>query len=242
GAQRMEKWHAASRSNTARTKTDWQATGYERIQITHPPTRSGKFTVEARNLRDRTHEEYKNAGTLAEHKDLINNLTHAFEHPAWVPGRTNERKDTKPLNPAYTKGFAPADITKIADYLVPETGAVTETGAEMETPATGAVSEGGQAHAPSPSLSAEDAQQGPEFLGPEFLGLELTHADATGLAFGTEAASAWALNPEAVFQVRELRLGPADLEELFRRIGHRTGTGAGADTPGQAHEADRSGV
>ncbi|MFG2193208.1 hypothetical protein ACGFNH_11915, partial [Streptomyces sp. NPDC048639] len=59
GGRRMEAWHATKKPVKARS--DWLATGYERIQVNHPPTRSGQIVVETRNTRDLTNTELETA-------------------------------------------------------------------------------------------------------------------------------------------------------------------------------------
>ncbi|MFE3263690.1 glycosyltransferase [Streptomyces sp. NPDC059215] len=107
GGSRMEKWHAV---NT----TAPLATGYERIEISRPPTVSGQIAVEARN----SWTEAKRLGTLD--RGQLNDLAREFEHPGWVPGRANAPLIPKPVKAGHTKGFAPVDVDTIADYLVPQ--------------------------------------------------------------------------------------------------------------------------
>ncbi len=86
GAERMEEWHDAGHGRTA---AGGKATGYERLKISRPPTRSGKF--------------------------LVDNKATQARRPPWAPGVATA---PKPAGiGGYQKGFTDADLNKIRGYL-----------------------------------------------------------------------------------------------------------------------------
>ncbi|MEU6341906.1 toxin glutamine deamidase domain-containing protein [Streptomyces sp. NPDC046977] len=108
GGARMAKWHAKNDSLLSAPPKNGKggvglslATGYERLTVTAPPTRSGKFLVE------------KMALTKAQG---VNNLHDAL-HPDWVYGAQKNHVKPPEVRTKFTKGFAAEDLDKITDYL-----------------------------------------------------------------------------------------------------------------------------
>lgn len=87
GGERMEKWHEKEGGKTA---MGGKATGYERLMVDKPPTRSGQF------LR-------------AFQKEF-------GDRPAWAPGRDPNRTKPDQIH-AYESGFNERDLMKIGSYL-----------------------------------------------------------------------------------------------------------------------------
>lgn len=87
GGERMEAWHD---QGDGRTKGGGMATGYERILVSKPPTRSGQF------LR-------------AFQEDF-------GDRPEWAPGRKPDRRKPHKIYD-YEAGFEPPDLAKIAAYF-----------------------------------------------------------------------------------------------------------------------------
>jgi hypothetical protein len=88
GGSRMAQWHG-------------KGMGYERITVTHPPTRSGQHT------------------RLAMDAFGTSKISHDVLHPTWVTGvRTTPKPDVS----AYSKGFVKSDIKeKVRPYLTTPT-------------------------------------------------------------------------------------------------------------------------
>ncbi|MFF0035889.1 hypothetical protein ACFYRG_06620 [Streptomyces mirabilis] len=109
GGERMEKWHAAQ--NSLHTATGGLAPGYERLPVTAPPTRSGKFLVGLRT------------------QDGGHNPAPDLKRPPWVYGAPASRAEKPAELRAKTKGFAVEDLDRIIRYLLgPETGPVGSVG------------------------------------------------------------------------------------------------------------------
>ncbi|MFF2131176.1 hypothetical protein ACFVW1_38625 [Streptomyces olivochromogenes] len=103
GGERMEKWHAAQ--NSLHTATGGLAPSYERLPVTAPPTRSGKFLVGLRT------------------QDGAHNPAPDLKRPPWVYGASASRAEKPAELRAKTKGFAVEDLDRIIRYLLgPETG------------------------------------------------------------------------------------------------------------------------
>ncbi|MFJ1967631.1 hypothetical protein ACIO93_03080 [Streptomyces sp. NPDC087903] len=119
GGERMAKWHAATEDG--KTSSGGLAPGYERIQVT-PPTRSGKYIVQIRNVLDGYKEQLRTDKKNETLKATILRTTAAVNHPVWVRGRENERKEDKPdVNGdpnTQHKGFTKVDLATVSTYLV----------------------------------------------------------------------------------------------------------------------------
>lgn len=96
GGKRMTAWH---RTASGRTATGGLPTGYERLLLTEPPTRSGKYLY---YLRMGASEEVKNEN----------------RRPAWAPAYRS-RKEDKPtkITESYTPGFNNINMDRIRSYL-----------------------------------------------------------------------------------------------------------------------------
>jgi hypothetical protein len=111
GGERMEKWHAAQ--NSLHTATGGLAPGYERLAVTAPPTRSGKFLVGLR-------------GQGGDH-----NPAPDLKRPPWVHGAPAIRAEKPAELRAKVKGFAVEDLDRIVRYLLgPVAGPVGTVDAE----------------------------------------------------------------------------------------------------------------
>ncbi|MBL6447736.1 DUF4157 domain-containing protein [Fulvivirga sp. 29W222] len=87
GGERMEKWHEKEGGKTAMGGV---ATGYERLMVDKPPTRSGQF---------------------------LRAFQGEFgDRPAWAPGRDPQRVKPDQIY-SYESGFNERDLTKIGSYL-----------------------------------------------------------------------------------------------------------------------------
>lgn len=94
GGTRMKAWHHHA---DGKTRSGGDATGYERIMISRPPTRSGKYLVDKLK------------------KDRDN------RRPEWAPAKRTETNVKPEKIKNETKGFQPESMAKIRDYLgVPE--------------------------------------------------------------------------------------------------------------------------
>ncbi|MFI6033122.1 DUF4157 domain-containing protein [Streptomyces sp. NPDC051315] len=97
GGSRMEAWHAVE--GTDRTKGGAMAPGYERLRVSAPPTRSGKYQ-----------------------KSLpLSDQTGAQKHADWHQGEKAQYADLKRTGPnggSLPKGFAEEDLANIDAYLV----------------------------------------------------------------------------------------------------------------------------
>lgn len=87
GAERMESWHEAA---DGRTALGGKATGYERLLIHRPPTRSGQY--------------------------LLANLHRYGDRPPWAVGRDLNRIKPAGIS-AYPKGFDKRDLQSICAYF-----------------------------------------------------------------------------------------------------------------------------
>ncbi|MEU8588767.1 hypothetical protein AB0C59_17470 [Streptomyces sp. NPDC048664] len=96
GGDRMAKWHAAL--NSLHTTTGGLATGYERITVKEPPTRSGKFLVGLRG-------------------GEVHNSTPDPKRPPWVYGADPRVAKPDELR-AKIRGFDPEDVDRILSYLL----------------------------------------------------------------------------------------------------------------------------
>ncbi|MEU0950276.1 hypothetical protein ABZ379_47735, partial [Streptomyces canus] len=105
GGERMAQWHSLPQS--ALTSRGGLATGYERIMVSEPPTRTGKVMMRLR--------EQAAGMSRAE----VNQLPD-FKRPPWllhaIPYR--QPKPAKYFNHV-GKGFTEADLRQIIDYLLP---------------------------------------------------------------------------------------------------------------------------
>ncbi|MFE4816994.1 hypothetical protein ACFRFU_11275 [Streptomyces sp. NPDC056704] len=110
GGERMAKWHAVN--STAPLKT-----GYERITIKRPPTRSGQIVLETQARWKKKTEEYGTKATPAQ-KTELKNLAEDFKHPKWVWGKSNVRGAEKPPKDSAETGFTREDVDTITKYLV----------------------------------------------------------------------------------------------------------------------------
>ena len=89
GGDRMEKWH---KQEGGLTEGGGLATGYERLMVSAPPTRSGKY--------------------LKEHPEIE-------KRPTWAPGRDTPTKKPEEIA-KYSKGFADHDLVTIMEFLTPK--------------------------------------------------------------------------------------------------------------------------
>lgn len=87
GGERMEKWHE---EEGGRTAMGGMATGYERLMVDKPPTRSGQFLRAFQ-------EKYG-------------------DRPEWAPGRDKNRVKPTQIH-KYDSGFNERDLVKIGSYL-----------------------------------------------------------------------------------------------------------------------------
>ncbi|SNX66210.1 hypothetical protein SAMN06272735_8056 [Streptomyces sp. TLI_55] len=112
GGERMQKWHEG-------TSKAPLTIGYERIVVQRPPTLSGQIALEALDAWQKTEAEYRKTKLATpEQKKELANLAQAFKHPAWVPGKNNNRGAKKPWRDPSTRGFLTEDVDKIADALL----------------------------------------------------------------------------------------------------------------------------
>ncbi|MEU6353680.1 hypothetical protein ABZ896_30860 [Streptomyces sp. NPDC047072] len=110
GGDRMAKWHEVNSTSAVKT-------GYERIEITRPPTLSGQIAVGAQAVWEGKKKEYGNSPT-PDQKTELNQLADEFKHPLWVLGKKNARDADKPERDPANKGFVKEDVDRIAQYLV----------------------------------------------------------------------------------------------------------------------------
>ncbi|MCW8383738.1 scabin-related ADP-ribosyltransferase [Streptomyces justiciae] len=159
GGERMAKWHEIP--GTGRTEGNGMAPGYERLVIEHPPTRSGQITVEVRELKHAMKAAYDGKGKLPSHIQAeLNDLTHAYEHPGWVPGGGDRPyvRNLKPVAAHHTKGFAESDVHRIVDYLTaPRPGEALDTSPHAPTAGRPEVSTVDHAASPEPAQATEAA-------------------------------------------------------------------------------------
>ncbi|ASK30015.1 hypothetical protein CEY12_07790 [Chryseobacterium sp. T16E-39] len=96
GGTRMESWHEHEHG---RTKKSGKATGYERLLVAEPPTRSGKYLQRQRIA----------------HPDRKDEL----RRPDWAPALrvSSSQKPADISTSDYIKGFSDADLRIIFNYL-----------------------------------------------------------------------------------------------------------------------------
>jgi hypothetical protein len=87
GSDRMEKWRG-------------KGIGYERIQVSRPPTRSGQFLL--KTIKDAGKDGYKDV-----------------KRPSWAPGRPGATPKPLEIQTDYAKGFAREDFEALDAYLNP---------------------------------------------------------------------------------------------------------------------------
>jgi hypothetical protein len=100
GSERMEKWH--DRGNGI-TSEGGMASGYERLRVDAPPTRSGKYLKDTMNWKI-----FRGNAVVTEER--------WGQRPIWAPGR--QSIVAKPSSIRYYKpGFSERDLLAIGQYL-----------------------------------------------------------------------------------------------------------------------------
>ncbi|MBY8882307.1 scabin-related ADP-ribosyltransferase [Actinacidiphila acidipaludis] len=122
GGDRMAKWHAAQNSlltapgqGARGIKGHALASGYERLLVDAPPTRSGKYIFEKMQDILQKKQALGPNGDRAQGADLDREMKNLL-HPKWVKGAGHGIEVPKEIK-SKTKGFASTDLRTITGYL-----------------------------------------------------------------------------------------------------------------------------